>query len=117
MIQVVWEMVVREDAQGPFELAYGPGGAWSKLFGSFPGYRGTTLLRDAKTPRRYLTIDYWDAAEDRSRFMAVRGAEYAKLDVDFLRWTESETELGEFQTLSQATIRPRPRVRRSGARR
>jgi hypothetical protein len=30
MIEIVWEIVVKEGARGPFELAYGPGGAWSR---------------------------------------------------------------------------------------
>ena len=50
MIEIVWEYVVKEEARGQFELAYGPGGAWSKLFARCPGFRGTTLLRDTKNP-------------------------------------------------------------------
>ncbi len=58
MVEIVWEFVVKEEARGQFELAYGPGGAWSKLFARYPGFRGTTLLRDTENPRRYLTIDF-----------------------------------------------------------
>jgi hypothetical protein len=36
MIEIVWEFVVKEEARGQFELAYGPGGAWSKLFARWP---------------------------------------------------------------------------------
>ena len=46
MVEIVWEFVVREETRGQFELAYGPGGAWSKLFARCLGFRGTTLLRD-----------------------------------------------------------------------
>ena len=54
MIEIVWEFVVKEEAQGQFELAYGPGGAWSKVFAKGPSFRGTTLLRDTKNQRRYI---------------------------------------------------------------
>ena len=30
MVEIVWESVVKEGARGPFELVYGPGGAWSR---------------------------------------------------------------------------------------
>ena len=49
MVEIVWEFVVKEEARGQFELAYGPGGAWSKLFARCPGFRGTTLLRDKES--------------------------------------------------------------------
>ena len=43
MIQIIWEFIVKEGAQGHFKLVYGPGGTWSNLFSDKPGYRGTTL--------------------------------------------------------------------------
>jgi heme-degrading monooxygenase HmoA len=67
MVEIVWEFVVKEEARGQFELAYGPGGAWSKLFARCPGFRGTTVLRDTKNPRRYLTIDLWETGAQREQ--------------------------------------------------
>ena len=75
MIEIVCEFVVKEDAQGQFELAYGPGGAWSKLFARCPGFRGTTLLRDMKRPQRYLTIDFWDTNAQREDVLTERKTE------------------------------------------
>ena len=115
MIEIVWEFVVKEEAQGQFELAYGPGGAWSKLFAQCPGFRGTTLLRDTNDPRRYLTIDLWDTLDQREQMLAEHEAEYANLDADFAEWTESETELGIFRVQAEATVRPRGKARRSKA--
>jgi hypothetical protein len=57
MIQIAWQYEVKEESRGRFELAYGPGGAWSTLFARAPGYRGTALLRDTQSPRKYMTID------------------------------------------------------------
>jgi len=115
MIEVVWEFVVKEEARGQFELAYGPGGAWSKLFAQCPGFRGTTLLRDTENPRRYLAIDLWDTEAQREQMLAERKAEYARVDAAFGDWTESRTEVGMFRVLAEATVHPRGRARRSKA--
>ena len=116
MIEIVWEFVVKEEARGQFELAYGPGGAWSKLFARCGGVRGTTLLRDTKNPRRYLTIDLWDTLAQREQMLAERKAEYSNLVAAFADWTESKTEVGIFRVLAEATVHPRGRARRSKAR-
>ena len=110
MIEIVWEFVVREEAQGQFELAFGPGGAWGKLFASCQGFRGTTLLRDAKSPRRYLAIDLWDTEAQREQMLAEHETEYAKLDASFADWTESKKEVGIFRVMAEATVRPRGKV-------
>ena len=115
MIEIVWEFIAKEEARGQFELAYGPGGAWSKLFARCPGFRGTTLLRDTKNPRRYLTIDFWDTLAQREQMLAERKAEYSNLDAAFADWTESKTEVGIFRVLAEATVHPRGRARRSKA--
>jgi heme-degrading monooxygenase HmoA len=113
MIEVVWEFVVKEDARGQFELAYGPGGAWSKLFARYPGFRGTTLLRDTQNPRRYVTIDLWDTEAQREQMRSERKAEYSSLDAAFGDWTDSRTEVGIFRALAEATVHPIGRARRN----
>ena len=115
MIEIVCEFVVKEESRGQFELAYGPGGALSKLFAQSPGFRGTTLLRDTKNPRRYLTIDLWDTEAQREQVLAERKAEYSSLDAAFDDWTESRTEVGIFRALAEATVHPRGRARHSKA--
>jgi heme-degrading monooxygenase HmoA len=113
MIEIVCEFVVKEEARGQFELAYGPGGAWSKLFAQAPGFRGTTLLRDTENPRRYLAIDLWDTVAQWEQTLAEREAEYASLDDVLADWTESRNEVGIYRVLAEATVRPRGRARRS----
>ncbi len=116
MIEIVCEFVVKEEARGQFELAYGPGGAWSKLFARCPGFRGTTLLRDTKNPRRYLTIEFWDTVAQREQMLSERKAEHSSLDASFADWTESQTEEGIFSVLAEATVHPRGRARRKSRR-
>jgi heme-degrading monooxygenase HmoA len=113
MVEIVWEFVVKEEARGQFELAYGPGGAWSKLFARRPGFRGTTLLRDTKNPRRYLTVDLWETEAQREQVLTERKAEYSNLDAAFADWTESRTEVGVFRMLAEAAVRPRGRAGRT----
>jgi len=113
MVEIIWEFVVREECRGQFELAYGPGGAWSKLFSDSPGFRGTTLLRDEYDPRRYLTIDIWDSVDQREQCLSERKDEYAEMDTAFTEWTESEKDVGTFRVLAEGTVRPRGGARRS----
>lgn len=113
MVEIVWEYVVKEEAQGQFELAYGPGGAWSKLFGQCAGFRGTTLMRDINNPRRFLTIDLWDSLEQREQALADNREAYDSLDASYDEWTESEREVGVFRILAQGSVRPKGRSRRS----
>jgi hypothetical protein len=115
MVEIVCEFVVKEEARGQFELMYGPGGAWSKLFARCPGFRGTTLLHDTKDPRRYVTIDLWDTEAQREQALAERKVEYSSLDATFDDWTESRTEVGVFRVLAEGTVRPHGRAGRSKA--
>jgi hypothetical protein len=116
MIEIICEYLVKASCRGQFELAYGPGGAWSTLFSACEGYRGTTVLRDDRDPRRYLAIDIWDTLEQRDRAMAERASEYADLAADFAEWTAVIKDLGVYRVLSQATVRPRGSARTSGTR-
>ena len=107
MIEIVWEFVVKEETRGQFELAFGPGGAWSKLFARCQGFRGAILLRDAIDPRRYLMIDLWDTLAQREQALDESKAEYAHLEAAFIDWTESKIEVGIFHVRAEATVRPR----------
>jgi hypothetical protein len=108
MIQIIWEFVVTAEAIAQFEEAYGPGGAWARLFQAHPGFRGTTLLRDNDNPRRFVTIDHWEIGAHRKRMMAVAKTRYSDLDQAFADLTESEDEIGTFT--GSAITMPRRRT-------
>jgi heme-degrading monooxygenase HmoA len=114
MVEIVWEFIAKEEARGKFELAYGPGGAWSRLFAPCPGFRGITLLRDTEDPRRYLAIEWWDTEAQREQALAARREEYANLDAALALWCESRVEVGVFRVLAEATVRPQGRAGRRG---
>ena len=106
MVEIVCEYLVREQARGQFELAFGPGGAWSQLFSRSPGFRGATVLRDTNDPRRYLAIEVWDSEHQRDQALDEGQDGYAGLLAAFEEWTETRTELGTFSVLAQAGVRP-----------
>lgn len=97
MIEIIREFVIKEEAQGRFELAYGPDGVWSTLFAGNPGFRGTTLPSNLKNTRRYLVIDLWDTLAQREQMLTEHKVEYAKMDVSLptgpspkAKWVSSE---------------------------
>ena len=100
MTQVLWKFVVKAAHVSRFEQAYGPGGDWERLFARYPGYLGTTLLRDPDRPNTYVTIDAWDAREQRDAMLADARADYEALDARCDGWTDSESELGTFDIVS-----------------
>lgn len=112
MIEIIREFVVKEETQGLFELAYGPGSAWSKLFARCAGFRGTTVMRDTQDTRRYLIIELWDTPAQREQALAEHQAEYTKLETALADLTESRTEVGSFRVQAEATVRPRGKTRR-----
>src|SRR5438477_7301308 len=80
MYLIVWKFRPHRDRLAEFEAAYGPAGAWAKLFAESSGYAGTELLRLAAPEPEYLTIDRWNSHADFERFKAEHAAAYAALD-------------------------------------
>ncbi len=98
MIQIVWEFIVKAEATPQFQRTYGPDGDWARLFRQYPGYRGTSLLRDAANPRRFLTIDHWETQQHVFQMRDGSTSEYSRLAVLLADLTESERELGVFES-------------------
>jgi heme-degrading monooxygenase HmoA len=96
MFVVVWRFEVAEEKIQPFEDAYGPDGAWARLFRSSPQYLGTELLRDAYVPGGYLTIDRWVSEDDFRTFRKDHDSEYESLDRSCDHLTSRETRIGAY---------------------
>ena len=116
MIEVVYEFIVKNESRGRFELAYGPGGAWSQVFAPCEGFRGITVMRDLENPRRYLTIELWDSADQRQLAFSKQKTEGDELNSMMANWTDSITEVGIFRVMAEATVRPHGKTRRTKAR-
>ncbi|ASM75594.1 hypothetical protein SULPSESMR1_03796 (plasmid) [Pseudosulfitobacter pseudonitzschiae] len=93
---IIWEFEVPENQRPAFERAYGTGGDWVRLFAKGAGYEGTDLLSDHDNPARYVTIDRWQSAADRDRFMADLRESYRALDKRCEAFTTSEKWIGSF---------------------
>ena len=96
MFVVLWQFDVAEEKAAAFEAAYGPEGAWAKLFAASADYLGTELLRDAYVPGRYVTIDRWRGEEAFRAFRAGHDADYESLDRACDALTGSESRIGAF---------------------
>jgi heme-degrading monooxygenase HmoA len=99
---LVWEFVVRPEAESAFELLYGPDGGWARLFSAQPGFVGTELLRAHGPPPRYLTVDRWESRKRYESFRRRAAAEYEGLDREGQMLTESERFVGAFVAVGQA---------------
>ena len=96
MFVVLWQFDIVEEKSAAFEAAYGPAGAWAKLFSASAEYHGTELLRDAYVPGRYVTIDRWSSEDAFRAFRKGHDAEYERLDRDCDALTASESRIGAF---------------------
>ncbi len=96
MFVVVWRFEIAEEKIQAFEAAYGPDGAWARLFRSSSRYLGTELLRDAYVPGGYLTIDRWAGEDDFRAFRKDHDREYEDLDRSCDHLTSRETRIGAY---------------------
>ena len=95
----IWEFLVPREAQPEFEVRYGPGGSWARLFRRSPDYLRTELVKDLTQPGRYLTLDYWANGDALHRFKAAHLQAYVELDHACAHLTEKESFLGDFAPL------------------
>jgi len=102
MFLYIWKYHVAAEKTSDFEAAYGPDGAWTRLFRRDPAYLGTELLRDPETRTHYLTIDRWRSSEACRSFRDRHGDEMAAIDARGEEWTLSERLVGEFDVVSKA---------------
>ena len=98
MFLILWEYEVEQPARAAFELEYGGGGAWSRLFQTAAGFLGTRLYRQVGDPSRYLTTDSWVDRAAYARFMAQRQSEYQALDEQLRGLSIAQRRLGEFES-------------------
>jgi heme-degrading monooxygenase HmoA len=96
---VIWEFHVKRGSERAFEEAYGPRGAWARLFLHGDGYLGTELLRNAGQPGRYVTIDRWVSQAAYEAFRSTQRADYEALDRSCAALTVCETALGSYRCI------------------
>jgi len=95
----IWEFRIELRHREEFEKAYGPDGAWVRLFASDPAYLGTDLLRDPTNPGRYLTVDRWKSRYARDDFRRHHREEFDALDQRCEELTANEIPVGNFDVV------------------
>jgi heme-degrading monooxygenase HmoA len=113
MVELIWEFTVKDKTYGQFELVFGPGGEWGNLFKACGGFRGATILRDMKKQERYLLVEVWDSEDQRNASLEENETQYDTLKATLSQFSESMTEIGLFQVLPQAGVKPLRKTRRS----
>lgn len=98
MFVVIWEYQVKPEHVSDFERIYSSNGLWADLFRKDEGFLGAELLRAAKAPHRYITIDRWKSSKDYEVFLQQWAAEYAMLDAQCEGLTERESLLGKWES-------------------
>lgn len=93
---IIWEFRINPRKRRAFERAYGSRGDWTTFFREARGYLGTELIRDAQTPNRYLTLDYWKSRKDHETFKKHNREMYEIIDQRCEALTTKEIEIGKF---------------------
>lgn len=90
----LWRYQVESAKRGEFVKHYHADGSWAQLFRQAPGYLGTQLWADEKTPGVYYTADYWRDRSAFANFQKSFRAQYETLDAEFENLTLGEEFLG-----------------------
>ena len=104
MFVAIWEFLVRPEMLSQFDQAYGPEGAWVRLFRQGEGYLRTELVRDVSVSLRYVTLDFWKSRDAYESSREKYAVQYKEIDVQCGELTEREEQIGWFEeTLTDAT--------------
>jgi len=93
---IIWEFQVRAGLEKRFEQVYGADGEWAQLFVQDKSYMGTELIRNFKSSRTYMTLDFWTSQAAYEAFREQHAAEYKAIDEKCEQMTEGELEIGRF---------------------
>ena len=94
----LWRFHVPAADEQRFLDAYGPDGAWARLFATAPGFIRTELWQSSDGS--YLTADYWSSPRDFDRFQSSHGEKYYRLDRELEGIAGAETFVGAFDLSS-----------------
>ena len=97
MYHIVWEYEVKADQLAAFEALYDSTGAWSQLFRTAEGYRGTELYRDTARPTHFVTLDHWTSPSAFEACLPAIREAYDRLDEQAAALTIGERRLGAFE--------------------
>lgn len=99
MIALVWQFDVKSGNEDEFERFYGADGEWTALSRRSRSYLGTSFLKSANTPARYLVIEYWSEMLVYERHQADLSDEIDRLNRQRDALLEATQPVGIFHAL------------------
>lgn len=97
MIHILWEFEVQADRVDEFVQHYSSAGVWAQLFRKSAAYIQTSLIQDAGSPLRFVTIDVWEDQLGFENFTQAFRSEYEALDRHCESLTQTERFIGIFR--------------------
>jgi heme-degrading monooxygenase HmoA len=96
---LIWEFHVKAGKEQLFETIYCADGEWACFFRQDPAYGGTELVRNVKTPRSFMTMDFWESKTAYEAFCKQHQDEYQRIDARCEELTESESLIGAYERM------------------
>lgn len=99
MIALVWQFDVQPGREAEFEQFLGANGRWHALGRRSRSFLGSSFLRDAVQPTRYLVVEYWSEMVVFEKHQADFSDEIRELERERDTLLESMAPLGIFTAL------------------
>lgn len=100
MIAFAWQFEVKKGCEPQFEQLVGADGAWHALARRSRSFLGSSFLRDAAQPTRYLLVEYWSEMLVYERYQADFSDEIRQIEVERDALVETMTPMGIFAALN-----------------
>ena len=100
MIAFAWQFEVKKDREPRFEQLFGADGPWHALARRSRSFLGSSFLRDAAQPTRYLLIEYWSEMLVYEKHQADFSDEIRQLEVERDALVDTMTPTGVFAALN-----------------
>lgn len=99
MIALVWQFDVKAGREAEFQKLFGANGPWPGLGRRSRSFLGSSFLRDAVQPTRYLVVEYWSEMLVYEKHLADFSDEIRQLEQERDLLLESMMPLGIFTAL------------------
>ncbi len=100
MIAFGWEFEVKKGQEAHFEEHFGADGPWQALARRSRSFLGSSFLRDAAQPTRYMLIEYWSEMLVYEKHQANFSDEVHALEAQRDALVEKMTPTGIFTALN-----------------
>jgi heme-degrading monooxygenase HmoA len=99
VIALVWQIQVQSGREADFERFFGANGAWQGLSRRSRSFLGSSFLRDAVQPRRYIVVEYWSEMVVYEKHQADYSDEVRGLEQERNQLVDEMAALGIFTAL------------------